>query len=306
MVYVTIDEIAVSWGISTRQVRSYCASGRVAGAKFEHGAWMIPEGAEKPSRKVRAKQAKFRSVLAVLDAERKSKLSGGIYHQLQIDFTYNSNHMEGSRLTHDQTRWIFETKTIGKINADISVDDIVETANHFRAVDTDIASAKSALTETYVKRLHAILKSGTADSCKDWFSVGEYKRLENTVGGMDTTPPEKVKKEMKKLLFWYGKSKHTFEDIAEFHVRFEKIHPFQDGNGRIGRLIMLKECLKYGIAPILILDKTRGFYYLGLSEWQNDTKRRERLLDVFRSGQDIFIAMLRHYGHSAAADAVSK
>ncbi|MBO7448298.1 cell filamentation protein Fic, partial [bacterium] len=192
MRYATIDEIAVSWGISTRQVRSYCASGRVAGAKFEHGAWMIPEGAEKPSRKVRAKQAKFRSVLAVLDAERKSKLSGGIYHQLQIDFTYNSNHMEGSRLTHDQTRWIFETKTIGKINADISVDDIVETANHFRAVDTVIASAKSALTETYVKRLHAILKSGTADSCKDWFSVGEYKRLENTVGGMDTTPPEKV------------------------------------------------------------------------------------------------------------------
>ena len=198
MGYVTIDEIALSWGISTRQVRSYCASGRVAGAKFEHGAWLIPEDAEKPNRKTRARLAKFRSVWAVLDAERKSKLSGGIYHQLQIDFTYNSNHMEGSRLTHEQTRWIFETKTIGKINAEIPVDDIIETANHFSAVDTVIATARSMLTESYIKRLHAILKSGTADSGKEWFAVGDYKRLENTVGGLDTTPPDKVGAEMKK------------------------------------------------------------------------------------------------------------
>ena len=297
MVYVTIDEIAVSWGISTRQVRSYCASGRVAGAKFEHGAWMIPEGAEKPSRKVRAKQAKFRSVLAVLDAERKSKLSGGIYHQLQIDFTYNSNHMEGSRLTHEQTRWIFETKTVGKISAEVPVDDIIETANHFSAVDTVIASARSMLTESYIKRLHAILKSGTADSGKEWFAVGDYKRLENTVGGLDTTPPDKVEAEMKKLLMWYRKTAHSFEDIAEFHVRFERIHPFQDGNGRIGRLIMLKECLKYGIMPILVLDRMRQYYYLGLQEWQKNDKQRARLLDTFRAGQDLFIAMLRRFGH---------
>ena len=297
MGYVTIDEIAVSWGISTRQVRSYCASGRVAGAKFEHGAWMIPEGAEKPSRKVRAKQAKFRSVLAVLDAERKSKLSGGIYHQLQIDFTYNSNHMEGSRLTHEQTRWIFETKTVGKISADVPVDDIIETANHFSAVDTVIASAKSMLTESYIKRLHAILKSGTADSGKEWFAVGDYKRLENTVGGLDTTPPDKVEAKMKKLLMWYRKTEHSFEDIAEFHVRFERIHPFQDGNGRIGRLIMLKECLKYGITPILVLDGMRQYYYLGLQEWQKNDKQRARLLDTFRAGQDLFIEMLRHFGH---------
>ena len=297
MVYVTIDEIAVSWGISTRQVRSYCASGRVAGAKFEHGAWMIPEGAEKPSRKVRAKQAKFRSVLAVLDAERKSKLSGGIYHQLQIDFTYNSNHMEGSRLTHEQTRWIFETKTVGKISAEVPVDDIIETANHFSAVDTVIASARSMLTESYIKRLHAILKSGTADSGKEWFAVGDYKRLENTVGGLDTTPPDKVEAKMKKLLMWYRKTAHSFEDIAEFHVRFERIHPFQDGNGRIGRLIMLKECLKYGIMPILVLDRMRQYYYLGLQEWQKNDKQRARLLDTFRAGQDLFIAMLRRFGH---------
>lgn len=297
MGYVTIDEIAVSWGISTRQVRSYCASGRVAGAKFEHGAWLIPEGAEKPSRKVRAKQAKFRSVLAVLDAERKSKLSGGIYHQLQIDFTYNSNHMEGSRLTHEQTRWIFETKTVGKISAEVPVDDIIETANHFSAVDTVIASAKSMLTESYIKRLHAILKSGTADSGKEWFAVGDYKRLENTVGVLDTTPPDKVAAEMKKLLMWYRKTEHSFEDIAEFHVRFERIHPFQDGNGRIGRLIMLKECLKYGITPILVLDRMRQYYYLGLQEWQKNDKQRARLLDTFRAGQDLFIEMLRHFGH---------
>ena len=297
MVYVTIDEIALSWGISTRQVRSYCASGRVAGAKFEHGAWLIPEDAEKPNRKTRARLAKFRSVWAVLDAERKSKLSGGIYHQLQIDFTYNSNHMEGSRLTHEQTRWIFETKTIGKINAEIPVDDIIETANHFSAVDTVIASARSMLTESYIKRLHAILKSGTADSGKEWFAVGDYKRLENTVGGLDTTPPDKVEAEMKKLLAWYRKTKHSFEDIAEFHVRFERIHPFQDGNGRIGRLIMLKECLKYGITPILVLDRMRQYYYLGLQEWQKNDKQRARLLDTFRAGQDLFIEMLRHFGH---------
>lgn len=297
MGYVTIDEIALSWGISTRQVRSYCASGRVAGAKFEHGAWLIPEDAEKPNRKTRARLAKFRSVWAVLDAERKSKLSGGIYHQLQIDFTYNSNHMEGSRLTHEQTRWIFETKTIGKINAEIPVDDIIETANHFSAVDTVIASARSMLTESYIKRLHAILKSGTADSGKEWFAVGDYKRLENTVGGLDTTPPDKVEAEMKKLLAWYRKTEHSFEDITEFHVRFERIHPFQDGNGRIGRLIMLKECLKYGITPILVLDRMRQYYYLGLQEWQKNDKQRARLLDTFRAGQDLFIEMLRHFGH---------
>ena len=297
MRYATIDEIAVSWGISTRQVRSYCASGRVQGAKFERGSWLIPEGAEKPSRKVRTRQTKFRSVLAVLDAERKSKLSGGIYHQLQIDFTYNSNHMEGSRLTHEQTRWIFETKTIGKINAEVPVDDIIETANHFSAVDTVIASARAMLTESYIKRLHAILKSGTADSGKEWFAVGDYKRLENTVGGLDTTSPGKVKAEMKKLLVWYRKTAHSFEDIAEFHVRFEKIHPFQDGNGRIGRLIMLKECLKYGITPILVLDKMRQYYYLGLQEWQKNDKQRARLLDTFRAGQDLFIEMFRHFGH---------
>ena len=297
MGYVTIDEIAISWGISTRQVRSYCASGRVAGAKFEHGAWLIPEDAEKPNRKTRARLAKFRSVWAVLDAERKSKLSGGIYHQLQIDFTYNSNHMEGSRLTHEQTRWIFETKTIGKINAEIPVDDIIETANHFSAVDTVIASARSMLTESYIKRLQAILKNGTADSGKEWFAVGDYKRLENTVGGLDTTPPDKVEAEMKKLLMWYRKTEHSFEDIAEFHVRFERIHPFQDGNGRIGRLIMLKECLKYGITPILVLDGMRQYYYLGLQEWQKNDKQRARLLDTFRAGQDLFIAMLRRFGH---------
>ena len=297
MRYVTIDEIAVSWGISTRQVRSYCASGRVAGAKFEHGAWLIPEGAEKPNRKTRARRAKFRSVLAVLDAERKSKLSGGIYHQLQIDFTYNSNHMEGSRLTHEQTRWIFETKTVGKISAEVPVDDIIETANHFSAVDTVIASARSMLTESYIKRLHAILKSGTADSGKEWFEVGDYKRLENTVGVLDTTPPDKVEAKMKKLLVWYRKTAHSFEDIAEFHVRFERIHPFQDGNGRIGRLIMLKECLKSGIMPILVLDRMRQYYYLGLQEWQKNDKQRARLLDTFRAGQDLFIEMLRHFGH---------
>ena len=200
MNFWTIDETAKKWGITPRQVRNYCAKGRIYGAILERGEWRIPADAAKPERKSRRPFPT--TVLGVLDAERSSRISGGLYHRLQIDFTYNSNHIEGSRLTHEQTRWIFETKTIGEVGSDVPVDDIVETANHFRAIDRVVSTAKAALTEAYVKRLHEILKSGTTDSRKEWFAVGDYKRLDNVVGEMETCSAKNVRREMAKLLDW--------------------------------------------------------------------------------------------------------
>lgn len=298
MEYLTVEETAARWGITARQVRTYCAGGRIAGVLPSGRTWRIPVQAEKPARKSRRPYPK--TICGILNAEREARLSGGLYHQLQIDFAYNSNHMEGSRLSHEQTRWIFETQTVGDLGADIPVDDIVETANHFRAVDEVIKTAGAALTEAYIKRLHEILKSSTTDSRKPWFAVGDYKRLANAVGDRDTVPPAQVHGEMANLLTWYGKTAHTLDDLAAFHVRFEAIHPFQDGNGRVGRLVLLKECLKHGITPMLVLEKTRRFYYLGLQEWQADETHRERLLDTFRAGQDYFEALLRRYGHAVA------
>ncbi len=298
MHFVTIDEIAAKWGISPRQVRAYCAKGRVPGATLDHGDWRIPDGAAKPERKSR--RTFPTTVLGILEAERSSRISGGLYHRLQIDLAYNSNHIEGSRLTHEQTRWIFETRTIGTMDADIPVDDIVETANHFRAVDRIIMTATSALTEAYVKRLHEILKSGTTDSRKDWFAVGEYKRLDNVVGDMETCPAKDVHREMAKLLAWWKAADKTFENLLELHVRFEQIHPFQDGNGRVGRLILLKECLKHGITPFVIAENVKQFYYLGLSDWRRG--RHERLLDTCRTEQDAFILGLRQFGHGKLAE----
>ena len=235
-----------------------------------------------------------------MEAERASRISGLLYHRLQIDFTYNSNHIEGSRLTHEQTRWIFETKTIGEIDAGIPVDDIVETANHFRAIDRVISTAKAALTEAYIKRLHEILKSGTTDSRKEWFAVGEYKRLDNVVGDMETCAVKDVPYNMRLLLDWWKQADKTFENLLDLHVRFEKIHPFQDGNGRVGRLILLKECFKYGITPFIITDEMRQFYYLGLQEWRRGS--RLRLLETCRSGQDFFIMDLQKFGYHALAE----
>ena len=294
MNYVTIEETALRWGITPRQVRNYCAKGRIFGAVLEHGEWRIPAEAAKPVRKSRRPFPK--TILGVLEAERRSRISGGLYHRLQIDLTYNSNHIEGCRLTHEQTRWIFETRTVGEIGANVPVDDIVETVNHFRAVDRVLSTAKAALTEAYVKRLHEILKSGTNDSRQEWFAVGDYKRLDNVVGEMETCPAKEVHAEMAKLLDWWKAAEKTFENLLDLHVRFEQIHPFQDGNGRVGRLILLKECLKHGITPFIIADDMRQFYYLGLQEWRQG--RRLRLLDTCRTGQDIFIAVLRKFGHA--------
>ncbi len=298
MRYLTIVEIASKWGITPRQVRNYCAKGRIHGATLEFGEWRLPADAAKPERKSRRPCPT--SILGALDTERISRISGGLYHHLQIDFTYNSNHIEGSRLTHEQTRWIFETKTIGEIGADIPVDDIVETANHFRAVDRIISTAKATLTEAYIKRLHEILKSGTTGSRKEWFAVGDYKRLDNVVGEMETCPAKDVHFKMVELLAWWKNAPKNFENLLDFHVRFEQIHPFQDGNGRVGRLVLLKECLKYGITPFIITDKMRKFYYLGLQEWRQGSHLR--LIETCRTGQDFFISDLRKFGYTRLAE----
>ena len=298
MNYTTIEETAQRWGITPRQVRNYCIHGRIPGATFDGRAWLVPAEAEKPMRKSRRTSPK--TILDILEAERSSRISGGLYHRLQIDLAYNSNHIEGSRLTHEQTRWIFETKTIGNLDADIPVDDIVETANHFRAADMVIMTATSALTEAYIKRLHEILKSGTSDSRKDWFAVGDYKRLDNVVGTMETCPAKDVHHEMVKLLEWYKGADKTLENIIDFHVRFERIHPFQDGNGRVGRLILLKECLKYNVTPFVIAENFKQFYYLGLVDWRHGS--RLRLLDTCRTGQDVFVLGLRQFGHTKLAE----
>ena len=305
MKYITVAEAAEKWGLTPRSVQIHCEKGNIPGVNMLGKTWRIPADAERPRRKPRSK-ALPANILAILKSEKRGHISGGLYHQLQIDFTYNTNHMEGSHLTHEQTRWIFETKTIGDLPGDLPVDDIIETANHFRCIDLVIESAGAALTERYIKMLHAQLKSGTSDSRKDWFAVGDYKRLDNVVGEMETCPPKEVHREMVNLLAWYKEADKTFENIIDLHARFEKIHPFQDGNGRVGRLILLKECLKYRITPFVIAEKLRKFYYLGLREWQGQPQSRLRLLETCRTGQDAFIHDLRRFGHDKLAKAAAE
>lgn len=233
------------------------------------------------------------ALLSILREQKAGRLSGGIYHKTQIDLTYNSNHIEGSRLTHDQTRYIFETNTIGAENGALNVDDVIETVNHFRCIDTIIDNATEALTEKLIKELHLILKSGTSDSRKEWFAIGDYKKLPNEVGGMETTLPEETAAQMKALLAAYhAKKVKTFEDILDFHVKFEKIHPFQDGNGRVGRLILFKECLQYNIVPFIIEDSLKMFYYRGLKEWNHD---KAYLTDTCLTAQDKYKAYLDYF-----------
>ena len=234
-----------------------------------------------------------KTLLVILHEEKSSGYSGGIYHKTQIELTYNSNHIEGSSLTHEQTRYIFETNTIGVEDGSLNVDDVIETANHFRLVSLIIDNAKSVLTEEFIKKLHLLLKNGTSDSRKDWFAVGGYKKLPNEVGGMNTTLPEDVPKKMKELLDEYNaKEEKSLDDVLDFHVKFEKIHPFQDGNGRVGRLIMFKECLKYNIVPFIIEDDLKMFYYRGLAEWKTE---KGYLRDTCLTAQDRYKAYLDYF-----------
>lgn len=292
MNYLSVADVAKKWNISERSVRNYCSKGRIEGAFLTGKTWNIPENAKKPERMNKRKE-KPKTLLTILQEEKASKYSGGIYHKTQIDLTYNSNHMEGSRLTHDQTRFIFETNTIGIENEVVNVDDIIETTNHFRCIDMIIDHVKTELNEKFIKELHFILKSGTSDSKKDWFSVGDYKKFPNEVGNMKTPLPEEVDHLMKDLLKEYNSKKEKiFEDILDFHVQFERIHPFQDGNGRIGRLIMFKECLKYNIVPFIIEDNLKMFYYRGLKEWNNE---RGYLVDICLAAQDRYKAYLDYF-----------
>ncbi len=292
MQYLSAAEAAKKWKISERSVRNYCAKGRVEGAVLKGKTWKIPADAEKPQR-INTKTAKPQTLLEILQHEKAARYSGGIYHKTQIEMTYNSNHIEGSRLTHDQTRYIFETNTIGVTGEAVNVDDVIETANHFRCIDFIIEHAKSALTEKMIKELHLMLKTGTSDARQDWFAVGAYKKMPNEVGGMATVLPEDVAAEMQALLAAYSAKKaKTLEDILEFHVWFERIHPFQDGNGRVGRLIMFKECLKYGIVPFIIEDNLKMFYYRGLKEWDRE---KGYLTDTCLTAQDRYKAYLDYF-----------
>ena len=291
--YISVEEASKLWELSTRSVRNYCAQGRVSGALLEGKTWKIPSNAEKPVRKTRHIETE-NNLLAFLKREKESSLKGGIYHKIQIDLTYNSNHIEGSRLSHDQTRFIFETKTLGITDDAVKVDDIVETVNHFRCIDLAIEGANTKLSESFIKQLHYILKTGTTDAMKSWFKVGDYKMIENEVGGSETVRPKDVATEMKALLADYNsKSEITFDDILDFHVRFESIHPFQDGNGRVGRLIMFKECLKHNIVPFIITEELKMFYCRGIKEWKNE---RGYLKDTCLTGQDAMKVSLDYFG----------
>ena len=291
MKYISVSEFAKHHGIAERTVRNYCATGKIEGAVLIGKTWSLPGNAELPLRKSRERLAM--PLLVALHREKEAMMKGGIYHRTQIDLTYNSNHIEGSRLTHEQTRYIFETNTIGITDEGVNVDDVLESVNHFRCIDIIIDRAAERLTESLIKELHSVLKSGTSDCRKKWFAVGEYKRLPNEVGGNETAAPEVVDREMKALFKWYNSiKKKSFEDIVDFHQRFEMIHPFQDGNGRVGRLIMFKECLANGFVPFIISEELKFFYYRGLQEWN---RVRGYLLDTCLAAQDSYKALLDYF-----------
>lgn len=293
MGYISIAEFAGKNGVSERTVRNWCSSGKMEGAFLTGKTWNVPEDASLPDRK-KSKLRKEFPLLSRLREEKSSRLKGGIYHRTQIDLTYNSNHIEGSRLSHEQTRYIYETNTIGISDESVNVDDIVETVNHFRCIDYIIDHAQDKLTEGMIKEIHRILKTGTSDSRKSWFNVGEYKKLPNEVGGNQTCPPEMVHSMVSVLLKSYNsKKKKTLDDIIDFHKQFESIHPFQDGNGRTGRLIMFKECLSSGIVPFIITDDLKYFYYRGLQNWPDIPGY---LRDTCLTAQDNYAALLVYFG----------
>ena len=290
---ISVADCAARWGVAERTVRNYCANGRIPGAVLKGKTWWIPEDAERPVR-ANARDILPRTLLERLRVEKQQRMRGGIYHKVQVDMTYNSNHIEGSRLTHEQTRLIFETNTVGMEGETLNVDDVVETANHFRCIDMVIDNASRPLTESFIKELHRTLKNGTSGSRLSWFAVGAYKKLANEVGGQETTTPNKVASAMGKLIADYNKTtEKTLDELLDFHVTFECIHPFQDGNGRVGRLILFKECLRCGIVPFIIDDRHKAFYYRGLKEWP---KTPGYLRDTCLLMQDDFKAALQYFG----------
>lgn len=291
MKYLSVVEFASLHGISERTVRNYCASGKLEGSFLTGKTWNIPENTTLPIKGKHIRKAS--PLLQALRLEKENMIKGGIYHKTQIDLTYNSNHIEGSKLSHDQTRYIFETNTIGVEKEPILIDDIIETINHFKCVDYIIEHAEERLSETIIKDLHRMLKSGTQDATKKWFSVGDYKKFPNEVGGNETTLPENVHAEISKLLKSYNSKKEkAIDDLLDFHYHFERIHPFQDGNGRIGRLILFKECLANNIVPFIITDDLKLFYYRGLREW---LYVKGYLRDTCLSAQDNYKLIMEYF-----------
>ena len=291
MKYLSVVEFASLHGISERTVRNYCASGKLEGSFLTGKTWNIPEDATLPIKGKHIRKAS--PLLQALRLEKENMIKGGIYHKTQIDLTYNSNHIEGSKLSHDQTRYIFETNTIGVEEEPILIDDIIETINHFKCVDYIIEHAEERLSETIIKDLHRMLKSGTQDATKKWFSVGDYKKFPNEVGGNETTLPENVHTEISKLLKSYNSKKEkAIDDLLDFHYHFERIHPFQDGNGRVGRLILFKECLANNIVPFIITDDLKLFYYRGLREW---LYVKDYLRDTCLSAQDNYKLIMEYF-----------
>lgn len=289
--YISVAMFADKYGVAERTVRNYCAKGKIEGAYLMGKTWNIPADAVLPVKHKHKEQVM--PLLVVLQEQKQMRLKGSIYHRTQIDLTYNSNHIEGSRLTHDQTRYIFETNTIGVTDDGVKVDDIIETVNHFRCIDFIIEHAMDKLSEGFIKELHFILKTSTTDSNKDWFAVGDYKRLPNEVGGIETSLPECVATDIKQLLKEYNSKKQkSFDDLLDFHCRFEQIHPFQDGNGRVGRLILFKECLANNIVPFIITDELKMFYYRGLQSWPNI---KGYLRDTCLTAQDQYKLLLDYY-----------
>lgn len=289
MEYISVSQFAEKFGISERTARNYCALGKINGAFITGKTWNIPADASLPKKG----KTKISALLARLREEKDSRMKGGIYHRIQIDLTYNSNHIEGSRLTKDQTRLIFETNTIGITTENTNVDDIMETVNHFRCIDYIIDHATEKITESHIKQLHLILKTNTSDSRKPWFAVGDYKRLANEIGGEATTMPADVHKAVKALLSdYYTVKRVEFDNILDFHVKFERIHPFQDGNGRIGRLLMFWQCLQSNIVPFIITEDLRLFYYRGLQQWGNVNGY---LRDTCLTAQDNFKEIIKYF-----------
>lgn len=289
MEYLSVSQFAEKFGISDRTARNLCATGRIEGAFLTGKTWNIPADAVLPQKG----KKKISPLLARFREEKESKLKGGIYHRTQIDLTYNSNHIEGSRLTKEQTRYIFETNTLGITSETTRIDDIMETVNHFRCIDFIIDHATDKITESLIKQLHLILKSNTSNSRKEWFAVGDYKRLANEVGDHETVEPKDVHRHMKALLAQYNAlRKVELDDIIDFHVRFERIHPFQDGNGRVGRLILFWQCLQNGIVPFIITEDLRLYYYRGIQKW-GDTNGYLR--DTCLTAQDNYQAILDYF-----------
>lgn len=281
---ISKTELSVKLGLSTRTIAKIAKGEKLSKRSIQRIADYIGESPD-----VIMREISDNKILQVLREEKDMKLSGGLYHELQVRMTYNSNHIEGSKLSEDQIRLIFETNTLD-VGDGISVDDVLETVHHFRAIDYVIDIAEEELTEEIIKHLHYILKHDTKDSTLGWFAVGDYKKRANVVGGRETSKPSEVHKHMQNLINEYNaKEEISLEDIVAFHAEFECIHPFQDGNGRVGRLVALKECLHHNVIPFIIEDAKKNFYYRGLAEWKNE---KGWLIDTCLDGQDTFIRLL--------------